>query len=229
MTMLKKINDKLCSTWVGSIIHGFVSWMEFQVMRYYNDKQTMKLMKQIIYEDKPFLLTPSEFLLVYSFAKNQIYIDGEYAEVGAFKGATAKAICEAKGNKHLYLFDTFDGLPEIDKIDTRFKPKMFKSDFRKVKDKLEKYSNVHIYKGLFPETGTSIQNKKFAFVHLDVDIYKSTKDCLEFFYNKMSKGGIIISHDYNVQGVKKAFDEFFQDKIEQVIKLPISQCMVTKR
>ena len=227
--MLQKINDKLWNTCVGRIMHGFVSWIEFQDMKYYNDEQTMDLMKQIIYGDKPFLLKPSELFLVYSFAKNQTYIGGEYAEVGVFKGATAKAICEAKRNKHLYLFDTFDGLPEIDKIDTRFKPKMFKSDFRKVKDKLKKYSNVHIYKGLFPETGILIQNKKFAFVHLDVDTYKSTKDCLKFFYNKMSKGGIIISHDYHAQGVKKAFDEFFQDKIEQVFKLPISQCMIIKR
>jgi O-methyltransferase len=106
---------------------------------------------------------------------------------------------------------------------------MFKSDFQKVKQKLKKYPNVHIYKGIFPETGVSLKNKKFAFVHLDVDIYKSTKNCLEFFYDKLPKGGIIISHDYHAKGVRKAFDEFFKNKNEQIIQLPLSQCMIIKR
>jgi len=198
-------------------------------MSYYHDKKIMNLIKEIINEDKPFLLKPSELFLIYSFAKNQRYIDGDYAEVGVFKGATAKAICEIKGNKHLYLFDSFKGLPGISKIDSKFKAKMFESNYQKVKEKLSKYQNVFIYKGLFPETGRSIRDKKFSFVHLDVDIYQSTRDCLEFFYNKMSKNGIIISHDYHAQGVKKAFDDFLKNKPEKIIELPMSQCMIIKR
>jgi O-methyltransferase len=228
--MIQKIKDKLCNTWFGYLFIYLISYIEFKVMNYYhNDKNLMNLMKEIIYEDRPFLLKPSELFLIYSFAKNQRDLDGDYAEVGVFKGATAKAICEAKGNKQLYLFDTFEGLPEVNKIDSKYKTKMFKSDFQKVKAKLSKYKKVYIYKGFFPETGNIIQDKKFAFVHLDVDIYKSTKDCLKFFYNKMSKGGIIISHDYNVRGVKKAFDNFFSNKSEQVIELPMSQCMIFKK
>lgn len=226
---MQKFIDRISRSPIGFAIQRLFSSIEFKFMGYYHDKKTMNLMKQIISEDRPFLLKPSELFFVYSFAKNQTSIEGDYAEVGVFKGATAKAICESKGNKQLHLFDTFEGLPEVDKIDTKYKTKMWKSDFQKVKHKLQRYPHVHIYKGLFPETGNFIQNKKFAFVHLDVDIYKSTKDCLEFFYDKMSKGGIIISHDYHAQGVKKAFDEFFKDKNEQIIQLPMSQCMIIKR
>jgi len=189
----------------------------------------MKLIKQIIVEDKPFLLKPSELFLIYSFAKNQKYVKGDYAEVGVFKGATAKMICEVKENKHLYLFDTFEGLPETNKIDTRFKTNMFNSNYQRVKQKLAKYKDVHIYKGLFPQTAKPIKNKKFAFVHLDVDIYQSTKNCLEFFYDRMSSSGILLSHDYHTKGVRKAFNDFFKNKPEVVIQLPMSQCMITKR
>jgi len=227
--MIQKINDKLCNTWIGRLINRLIIAFELKVMSYYHDKKVINLLKKIINEDKPFLLKPSELFLIYSFAKSQTYIDGDYAEVGVFKGATAKAICEAKENKHLRLFDTFEGLPQISKTDSKFKTKMFRSNYRKVKEKLSKYQKVFIYKGLFPETGISIQDKKFAFVHLDVDIYQSTKDCLEFFYNKMSKNGIIISHDYHAQGVKKAFDEFLKNKPEKVIELLMSQCMIIKR
>ncbi len=228
-TMIQKISDKLCNTWFGLFTTRLIGVFELKIMNYYHDKKTISLIKNIINEDKPFLLKPSELFLIYSFAKNQTYIDGDYAEVGVFKGATAKAICEAKENKHLHLFDTFEGLPAVKKIDSKFKTKMFKSDYNRVKEKLSKYQNVYIYRGTFPETGNVVKNKKFAFVHLDVDIYQSTKDCLEFFYDKMSKNGIIISHDYHAQGVKKAFDEFFKNKPEKIIELPISQCMITKR
>ena len=34
------------------------------------------------------------------------------AEVGVYQGVSAKLICEAKGDKELHLFDTFEGLPD---------------------------------------------------------------------------------------------------------------------
>lgn len=227
--MIDKIDDKICNTWFGRLINRPIIAFELWVMSYYHDKKDMSLFKKIIAEDKPFLLKPSELFLIYSFAKNQTDVEGDYAEVGVFKGTSAKVICEVKENKHLHLFDTFEGLPEINKIDSKFKTKMFGSNCQKVKEKLSKYQNVFIYKGLFPETGRPIQDKKFSFVHLDVDLYQSTKDCLDFFYNKISKNGVLISHDYNAQGVRKAFDEFFENKAEKVIQLPMSQCMIIKR
>ena len=73
-------------------------------------------------------------------------------------------------------------------------------------------------------------NKKFSFVHLDVDLYKSTLDCLKYFYPRVSRGGVIISHDYpNSDGVNKAFDEFFQDKPEIIIEpFATGQCLIVK-
>jgi hypothetical protein len=190
----------------------------------------MKKMKDIIYEDKPFLLKPSELFMVQAFAKNQVAVKGDFAEVGVFKGATAKAICEVKRQKPLHLFDTFEGLPKVKDMDKqRFKEKMFKGEYEEVKKKMAKYPNVHLYKGLFPKTGKQIAKKRFAFVHLDVDLYTSTKACLEFFYPKMSKNGIIMSHDYHAAGVKKAFDEFFKDKPDIVVQLALAHCIVTKR
>ncbi len=44
-------------------------------------------------------------------------IKGELAEVGVYKGGSAKLICEAKGNSILHLFDTFEGLPNVGEND----------------------------------------------------------------------------------------------------------------
>jgi hypothetical protein len=66
-------------------------------------------------------------------------------------------------------------------------------------------------------------------VHFDVDLYESTKACLEFFYPRMIVGGVMLSHDYSLlAGVRKAVDEFLQDKPEKPIELPSTQCMIVK-
>ena len=70
-----------------------------------------------------------------------------------------------------------------------------------------------MYKGIFPETAKKIKNKRFAFVHIDVDIYQSTKDALEFFYPRVNIGGSIIVHDYPAhRGVQEACDEFMESR-----------------
>lgn len=156
-------------------------------------------------------------------------ITGDIAEVGVYNGGSAKLICEAKGAKKLFLFDTFEGLPDIDQIDkSDWKKGQFVSNLGRVKNYLAEYDNVYIYKGLFPYTAKPIEKHKFSFVHLDVDIYKSTLDCLRFFYPRVSKGGIIILHDYYSKGVREAIEKFFKYKPETVIELPGSQCFISK-
>jgi len=94
---------------------------------------------------------------------------------------------------------------------------------------LNKYEHINFYKGLFPSTANPIKNKNFSFVHLDLDLYEGTLDSIKFFYPRMSKGGIILTHDYkSAQGVKKAFDGFFKDKPEPLIEMSGSQCLIVK-
>ena len=82
---------------------------------------------------------------------------------------------------------------------------------------------------VFPDTSEPVREKKFSMVNLDVDCYESTKQCLLFFYPRMSPGGIILSHDYiTAPGVKKAFDDFFETRAEPVLETAGSQCLVVK-
>jgi O-methyltransferase len=98
-----------------------------------------------------------------------------------------------------------------------------------VKNYLKDYQDVYFYKGLFPSTATAVEDKRFSFVHLDVDTYESTRSCLRFFYPRMNRGGIILSHDYiSAAGVRKAFDEFFNHKVEPIIEMSGTQCLVVK-
>ncbi len=203
------------------------------VMVFYNDPERSKVFDIIkrIKSEKEMLLRDNEAYQIFMAVKRTQKINGDIAEVGCYRGGSAKLICEAKGNKTLHLFDTFEGLPDLCPYDDskRFKKGQYSAPLKAVRNYLKKYSNVLFYKGLFPSTAEPIKNKKFSFVHLDVDLYESTLACIKFFYPRMNKGGIIISHDYIcAPGVRKAFDEFFKDKPEPIIEMSGSQCLIVK-
>jgi O-methyltransferase len=157
-------------------------------------------------------------------------IEGDIAEVGTYNGGSAKIICEAKGERRLHLFDTFEGIPEIEEIDVgMFSLGQYAASLETVMKNLKDHSNVFFYKGIFPTTVKPVEDKTFSFVHLDVDTYRSTLDCLEFFYPRMQRGGVILSHDYlAAPGVTKAFDEFFSERPEPIISLTDKQALIMK-
>ena len=174
-----------------------------------------------------------EAYVIYMAVKSTEKVPGSLAEVGVFRGASAKLICQAKGERLLHLFDTFEGLPEVEQIDSHMHSRgQYCASLEEVTEYLRGYPNVRIYKGLFPLTSGPIKDERFAFVNIDVDLRKSTQDCLEFFYPRMNRGGIILSHDYLLlPGVKKAVDDFFADKPEPVIEgsgLPGTQALIVK-
>jgi predicted O-methyltransferase YrrM len=144
-------------------------------------------------------------------------IDGDVAEIGVYKGGSALEISKILTNDNIYLFDTFEGLPETNEYDNYHKKGDFNDvSYENILKLFENNNKIQIYKGVFPiENSEVLNNKKFKFVHLDVDIYDSYKNCLNFFHDKMAKGGIIVFDDYNAStclGAKKAIDEFVLSK-----------------
>jgi O-methyltransferase len=134
-------------------------------------------------------------------------------EVGVYLGGTAKVfsnIIGAEGN--LWLFDTFQGMPKGSELDYHQEGDFYDTSLEDVQRIFEEKNNVHIYKGIFPkETSDIISDLEFDFVHLDVDIYESYINCLNFFYPRLKKGGLIFLDDYlkpSCNGSTIACDEF---------------------
>ncbi len=203
-------------------------------MFFYNSPEQKKifdLIRQIKGEIRMDIFD-NEAYQIYRAVEKTEKLGGNIAEVGIFNGGSSRIICEANKKRPVHLFDTFEGLPEMSENDdsSQFYKGQFIASFEDVKNYLKKYPDVYIYKGLFPSTAKPIENKKFSFVHLDVDIYEATLNCLEFFYSRILEGGVIISHDYGgAKGVRKAFDDFFRDKPQTIIEIQGSgQCLVSK-
>ncbi len=157
-------------------------------------------------------------------------INGDFAEVGVYKGRTAKLIHYYAPERKFHLFDTFEGfgIHSVVKEKSLSGYKILKSHFSDTDlDTTKKSiapinSNLLIYKGYFPDSiPDRLKKNSFAFVHLDADLYEPTYKGLDFFYSRMSKDGFIIIHDYNAwPGTRKAVDDFFENKIENPIPMP---------
>ena len=210
---------------------GLSLWSRIQLptLNTRKDKAVVRLLSELLKNGRS-LLSAYEQYLVYSVARAQANREGAMAEVGVFRGGSAKLICEAKGSKPLHLFDTFEGLPQRSSADSsHYQDHHYKCGLEEVQEYLEGYENVFFHKGIFSASASEVPEQSYCFAHFDVDLYESTKSCLEYFYPRMIQGGIMISHDYGlVPGVERAFHEFFEDKPEGIIDQPTTQCLVVK-
>ena len=216
---------------LANIPRFVIRFFLFRLLRHRKNKAIVQLIKKI-QSERGFMMWPDEMVFLATCAKTVTNVRGHIAEVGVASAGSAKLLAEFKGNKELHLFDTFEGLPETKKIDGALRKGQYKYSLEEIKIYLSSHTNVFYYKGIFPDSAggvAAIQNKKFSLVHLDVDLYESTLRALEFFYPRVEKNGLIISHDYStLGGVRQAFAEYFDNKPECVIELPTSQCLVVK-
>ena len=80
-----------------------------------------------------------------------------------------------------------------------------------------------IRKGLFPKTLAGLENEKYAFVSIDVDLKESILAGLQYFYPRLNKGGYIFLHDYNnyfLDGVKEAVRIYENEIGMRLMKVP---------
>lgn len=217
---------------VSATLQSFLVKIDLEMINFYDpDRKEINKMVNRIKKETELAMSNSAAHMLFRAVVATNKIDGEIAEVGVFKGGSAKVISEAKGERHLHLFDTFKGAPKPDAYDDLMTSQegQFGSDLNTVKEYLAEYPNVSFYEGFFPDTSGPVKETRFSLVHLDTNLHRSTHDCLEFFYPRMNRGGVIISHDYSyMTGVKKAFDDFFMDKPEIILGLPSYQCIVIK-
>ena len=157
-------------------------------------------------------------------------IEGSFAELGVYKGSTARLIHNYAPERQLHLFDTFEGFTDrsvgTEKGHTNFDTKGSKFSDTSISGAKSLISpqndNVVFHQGYFPDSlPKDFPEQKFAFVHLDADLYEPTFEGLKYFYSRMSKQGVILVHDYNAWiGARKAVDDFFADKDELPMPMP---------
>ena len=162
--------------------------------------------------------------------------EGEIAECGVFRGTTACQIARITG-KIVHLFDSFEGISGRELVDTRRPQEIggrgsIACSLDQVRENLLYSGNsFKYYKGWIPDRFKEVENLKFSFVHVDVDVYQPTRDSFDFFYPRMVKGGIMVCDDYGFlqwPGCKVAVDEMAVKYGFKVLPLTTGQGVVFK-
>ena len=154
-------------------------------------------------------------------------IKGAFAELGVYRGETAQFIHEMDSTRTFHLFDTFEGFDQQDLQLEKSDDEKYSTDnfadtsLEQVKGFIEGNENVHFHSGFFPDSAKNLKEEQYAFVHLDADLYQPTLAALNYFYPKLSGGGVIIIHDYNHtwEGLRKAIDEFSKTIPETIVEI----------
>lgn len=173
-------------------------------------------------------------------------ISGAFVECGVWKGGAAGVLgfVAQKENRgrQLWLFDSFEGLPEPTAADGSLAQSYaggktagnlvsigqcvgLLEDVRRLFLSVLKLrgEDVHIEKGWFQDTlpGAKARIGLIAVLRLDADWYESTKVALEQLYDNVVLGGYVIIDDYgHWEGCRKAVHEFLD---KRNIKVDIKQ------
>ncbi len=169
-------------------------------------------------------------------------IEGDFVECGTNKGGYAKAICEylqfSTINKTFYLLDTFEGLDEsllTDKERAAGRKEFFHdaySDcYEEVKKTFAVEPNVKLIKGSVPGTLSQVTSEKIAFLSIDMNNVNPEIAAMDYFWDKLSKGGIVVLDDYAYVTYDfqfEAHNEWARKKGIKILSLPTGQGLIVK-
>ena len=153
-------------------------------------------------------------------------IKGVFVECGVWRGGSAMIMAltlqQLNAQRTIFLYDTFEGMPQAGEYDIDFKGNPPKRDYDWIKvSKEQVYENISktnyldftLIEGKVEDTLPKFAPYKISLLRLDTDWYESTKHELEYLYPYLEKGGVILIDDYGWwNGAKKATDEYFKDK-----------------
>ncbi|MEO8962107.1 MAG: TylF/MycF/NovP-related O-methyltransferase [Ginsengibacter sp.] len=169
-------------------------------------------------------------------------IEGDFVECGTNKGGFSRAIVDyvdfTSIDKDFYLLDTFDGL--VDGLLTEDEKKLGKKEhfqnvysdcYNEVKATFATFPFVKIIKGIVPDTLVQVPSTKVAFLSIDMNSVKPEIEALNYFWDKMSKGGMIVLDDYSYVTCDlqyEAHNNWANEKGIKILTLPTGQGLIVK-
>lgn len=162
-------------------------------------------------------------------------IPGDVVEFGCYVGESSKYLRMMldyyRSDKNLYVYDSFEGLPPLSKYEenTGWRAGTLKTS----EDIL--LSNFYnnglrppiVTKAWFKDIPDSNMPDRISFAFLDGDFYDSIYDSLKQVYSRLSRGSVVLFHDYerpDLPGVKAAILDFISHtniKSDEILLLTI--------
>lgn len=170
--------------------------------------------------------------------------EGDVCEIGCWRGLStyqiARQVKDADIKRNMHVFDSFEGLSEFlpndeskDQIINKTAvSSMLACPLPVVQENLKDFDFIEYHPGWVPEKFPEVASLRFAFVHIDLDLYQPIRDAFKFFHPLMATNGIIVFDDYGFltfPGAQQAVDELLEELDNPMfLPLPSGQAFLVK-
>jgi len=158
---------------------------------------------------------------------------GDFVECGSYRGFSAEVLMHFTAglpNRHFWLYDLFDpagGPGEGGRL-----PDHGPDLANAVRARFLPWHNVIVTQGKVPDVLAQVAPARIALLHVDMNNAEAEQGALQFLFERITPGGLIIFDDYGWSGYqdqKAAADAFMRERSLSVLELPTGQGLVVKR
>jgi hypothetical protein len=175
-------------------------------------------------------------------AVNATRIEGDFVEFGVdaaiTSGTVAKYLRFEELRRNFYLFDTFNGIPEISGMSERelkyakkFNASNYFDSYDLVVQKFAKYPNVVTVRGALPHTLVEMKSEKIAYVSVDLNNAPAEKAVIEHIWPRLSHGAVVVIDDYGFTSHVEQnlmWNDFARSEGVLIATLPTGQGLLIK-
>jgi len=172
---------------------------------------------------------------------------GDFVECGVNAGFVSSAIMQSldwrNSGKQFFLIDTFSG-PVLSQYSQReidsgrdavaksaLAAGAYVTDMERVRANFSEWPNALVVQGTVPDVLETLSFGEVAFLHLDMNCALPERAALEFFWSRISPGGIVLLDDYTYFGhgsQAEAIDAVAARLGFEVLALPSGQGLIVK-
>lgn len=180
-------------------------------------------------------------------ARTGLRVEGDFVECGVNAGFVSSAIMQKLHwntvGRRFYLIDTFAGPvlsqyspEEVEKQRLIFarnalEAGAYVTDMDRVRANFAEWPNAIIVQGAAPQILESVEFGAVAFLHIDMNCAMPERTALEFFWDRLSPGAVVLFDDYAYYGhncQRDAADAAARARGAEVLSLPTGQGMMIR-
>lgn len=165
-------------------------------------------------------------------------LPGDFVECGVNEGWLSSTVCAFIDfnslDKKFYLYDTYEGIPE-EQISEREKERSalhkYIDCYERTKGTFAKYPRVELIRGKVPDTLPLAPIERLSYLSIDMNIAAPELAAIEYFWPKISPGGVVILDDYAFGGYDaqhETMNQFAASIGHSILTMPTGQGLMFK-
>jgi hypothetical protein len=105
------------------------------------------------------------------------------------------------------------------------------TDLERIRANFAEWPNAIVVQGAVPEVLSKIEFGRVAFLHIDMNCALPEQAALEFFWDKLSRGAVVLFDDFAYAGYeaqRRALAEVARVRGQEILSLPTGQGLLIR-